>query len=209
MNNTQQAKQIMHPINIKVKQSKRRYKPNIQDAIYLFLCILIIIGFSDNVERFVSANITPKVIMAQTRIENAKRVLFNEQIISPLGTQLFTLPMVRAANIEVKNPFNPKSPKGIAWTLNKSMFGIEHWAALEELITNESGWNPYAVNKSSGACGIGQALPCSKMNCEQWDYECQTQWTLDYIKDRYDNPSKAWEFWQEPHLIEGEYVHYY
>lgn len=107
---------------------------------------------------------------------------------------------------EIENPFDKKSPKGIAWEKNKEVFGISNWDSLEELITNESGWNPYNVNKSSGACGLGQALPCSKMNCEKWDYECQIDWVLNYIKDRYETPTKALAHWNARVKINGQDV---
>lgn len=110
---------------------------------------------------------------------------------------------------EVKNPFDIKSPKGVAWDKNKSKFGIVEWGALEELIMNESAWNPYSINRSSGACGLGQSLPCSKMNCQEWDFDCQADWVLNYIETRYQTPTKALEFWNTLHLINGEMVHYY
>ena len=58
----------------------------------------------------------------------------------------------------------------------------------------ESGLNPYAVNKSSGACGLFQALPCSKLPCSLSDVACQAKWGVDYIKNRYGNPANALEF---------------
>jgi len=98
---------------------------------------------------------------------------------------------------EVRNPFNERSPKGVAWELVKAKWGIQEWASFEQIGIKESGFNPYSVNSSSGACGIPQALPCSKMNAENWDYETQLKWMVDYIDNRYGTPSKAWEFHQE------------
>ena len=64
----------------------------------------------------------------------------------------------------------------------------------------ESGNNPAAVNKSSGACGLGQSLPCSKMAsvCPNWqtDYECQDRWFTGYMQSRYGSWSKAVSFWK-------------
>lgn len=59
----------------------------------------------------------------------------------------------------------------------------------------ESGNNPYAVNKSSGACGLAQALPCSKMNCALGDYACQDQWATNYMLNRYGTWENAKAFW--------------
>ena len=42
------------------------------------------------------------------------------------------------------------------------------WPLVDYLVSRESGWNPNAVNKSSGACGLGQQLPCGKWP-HQWN----------------------------------------
>jgi hypothetical protein len=61
---------------------------------------------------------------------------------------------------------------------------------------HESGNNPQAINADSGACGIGQALPCSKLPCSLTDYACQDQWFSQYAIDRYGSWSGAMAFWQ-------------
>ncbi len=67
---------------------------------------------------------------------------------------------------------------------------------LVSLWNKESGWNPLAHNSSSGAHGIAQALPASKMSKYGSDYmtnyKTQINWGLNYIKSRYGSPSKAW-----------------
>ncbi len=74
---------------------------------------------------------------------------------------------------------------------------------LEPLIylwNRESGWNPNSHNKRSGAHGIPQALPGSKMASEGSDYytnpEPQIRWGLKYIARRYGSPSNAWAHFQ-------------
>ena len=59
---------------------------------------------------------------------------------------------------------------------------------------HESGWNPNAVNKSSGACGIPQSLPCNKIVKQQGsnDWKAQIRWGIDYINYRYKKPCSAW-----------------
>ena len=73
----------------------------------------------------------------------------------------------------------------------------EDYNALVLLWYRESGWNPNAVNKKSGACGVPQSLPCSKMAKFGRDYrtnwKVQVNWGLDYIKNRYGTPSNAWK----------------
>jgi len=63
----------------------------------------------------------------------------------------------------------------------------------------ESGNNPGAVNASSGACGIGQALPCSKMPCSLSDYNCQDQFFTQYMLGRYKTWQAAKVWWDAKH----------
>ena len=67
---------------------------------------------------------------------------------------------------------------------------------LVKLWNKESGWNPNAYNASSGAYGIPQALPGSKMASAgsdyQTNYKTQINWGLGYISSRYGNPQNAW-----------------
>ena len=64
------------------------------------------------------------------------------------------------------------------------------------IYAHESGNNPGAINKSSGACGLGQALPCSKMGCSLSDYACQDAWFTGYMQSRYGSWSNAVSFWR-------------
>lgn len=60
----------------------------------------------------------------------------------------------------------------------------------------ESGNNPGAINRSSGACGLGQALPCSKMPCSLSDYACQDNYFTGYMQSRYGTWDNAAAFWR-------------
>lgn len=61
---------------------------------------------------------------------------------------------------------------------------------------HESGNNPESINQSSGACGLGQALPCSKLPCSLSDYACQDAWFTDYMLSRYGSWANAQSFWE-------------
>lgn len=65
----------------------------------------------------------------------------------------------------------------------------------------ESGWNPNSVNKSSGACGIPQALPCNKIAKQQGsnDWKAQIRWGINYINYRYKKPCSAWNHFKNKH----------
>jgi hypothetical protein len=60
---------------------------------------------------------------------------------------------------------------------------------------HESGNRTDAINHDSGACGLGQALPCSKLPCSLSDYACQDAWFSDYMVRRYGSWAKAQAFW--------------
>lgn len=67
---------------------------------------------------------------------------------------------------------------------------------LVSLWNKESGWNVYAQNRSSGAYGIPQALPGTKMATAGADWQTnpatQITWGLGYISGRYGTPCGAW-----------------
>ncbi|MYX30800.1 transglycosylase SLT domain-containing protein [Streptomyces sp. SID8381] len=72
--------------------------------------------------------------------------------------------------------------------------------AFSHIVEHESGWNIHATNASSGAYGLVQALPASKMSSAGADWKTnpktQIKWGLDYMNSRYGSPAKAWNFWQ-------------
>ncbi|MDG4807898.1 lytic transglycosylase domain-containing protein [Micromonospora sp. WMMD1120] len=88
---------------------------------------------------------------------------------------------------------------GCALMIDKG-FGIAEFPCLEKLWTKESGWNHKASNSSSGAYGIPQSLPGSKMAsvADDWRTNPATQitWGLGYIKGRYKTPCGAWTYFQ-------------
>jgi resuscitation-promoting factor RpfB len=73
--------------------------------------------------------------------------------------------------------------------------GTSNWTSLVALWTRESGWDNHARNPSSGAYGIPQALPASKMgpaaNPPLSSATAQILWGLSYIAGRYGNPNNA------------------
>ncbi|MBX6722027.1 MAG: lytic transglycosylase domain-containing protein, partial [Dactylosporangium sp.] len=79
-------------------------------------------------------------------------------------------------------------------------FGLDQMPCLDKLWTRESGWSTTASNRSTGAYGIPQALPGSKMSKygDDWRTNPATQikWGLDYIKGRYGTPCGAWSYFQ-------------
>lgn len=77
--------------------------------------------------------------------------------------------------------------------LAKYGWGSDQWGALQKLFQRESGWNPNAINPSSGAWGIAQILPSAHPDVKQNNNgQMQIDWGLNYIKNRYGNPNNAW-----------------
>jgi hypothetical protein len=75
-------------------------------------------------------------------------------------------------------------------------FSSGQFGCLDSLWQKESGWNMHASNPSSGAYGIPQALPGSKMGSVGADWRTnpvtQIKWGLSYIKSTYGSPCGAW-----------------
>jgi Transglycosylase SLT domain len=91
----------------------------------------------------------------------------------------------------------PATPREIAAAMLPG-YGWDsgQFSCLDALWNRESGWNPYAQNVYSGAYGIPQALPGSKMATFGSDWatnpETQIKWGLSYIRDSYGSPCGAW-----------------
>ena len=69
-------------------------------------------------------------------------------------------------------------------------------AAKQFIYFKESSNQTTAINAQSGACGLGQALPCSKLPCSLDDYQCQDNWFTGYAMQRYGSWVAAMAFWQ-------------
>lgn len=93
---------------------------------------------------------------------------------------------------------DPGSAKAIAADMVAARgWGTEQYDCLVALWQKESNWNVYATNRSSGAYGIPQALPGTKMATAGADWQTnpatQITWGLGYIQGRYGTPCGAWE----------------
>ena len=95
---------------------------------------------------------------------------------------------------------NPGTAQSIAYNMLPS-FGFSQssqWGCLLNIWNRESGWNYQAENPYSGAYGIPQALPGSKMATAGADWQTnpatQIRWGLGYIQSIYGTPCGAWNF---------------
>ncbi len=93
-----------------------------------------------------------------------------------------------------------KDPRDIARQIlkNRYGYGASQYTCFNNIIMRESMWKVTARNSSSGAYGIPQALPGSKMASAGSDWRTnpatQITWGIEYMKDRYGSPCGAWGF---------------
>lgn len=99
----------------------------------------------------------------------------------------------------VSRPVVNSSPKQYA--LNR--LGAVQYSCFNNIVMKESGWNYTATNSSSGAYGLVQALPGSKMASAGADWRTnpitQINWGISYMNGRYGSPCGAWNFWLNNH----------
>lgn len=93
---------------------------------------------------------------------------------------------------------DPGSAQAVAYDMVHARgWGDDQFSCLVALWNRESGWRVNAYNAGSGAYGIPQALPGSKMASagEDWATSAATQitWGLGYISGRYGTPCGAWD----------------
>ncbi|MFJ6135690.1 transglycosylase SLT domain-containing protein [Kitasatospora sp. NPDC092286] len=109
-----------------------------------------------------------------------------------------------ASRSQARSDLNSKptysgSPREIA----AQMVPAGQFQCFSNIVSHESSWNPSATNASSGAYGLVQALPASKMASAGSDWRTnpatQIKWGLDYMNSRYGSPCGAWSFWQSHH----------
>ncbi|MER7185160.1 transglycosylase SLT domain-containing protein [Streptomyces hyaluromycini] len=85
----------------------------------------------------------------------------------------------------------------------QQMVASGQYQCFSNIVDHESSWNYQAVNASSGAYGLFQALPGSKMSSVGADWQTnpatQIKWGLNYMNSRYGSPCEAWSFWQANH----------
>ena len=107
------------------------------------------------------------------------------------------LALVSAVSRQVELARTPIGAKKVARGILMDEYGFteKEYKCLNQLWTQESNWNYKSRNKKSGAHGIPQALPASKMNVVSTDWRTnpvtQIRWGLRYISIRYETPCKA------------------
>lgn len=94
-------------------------------------------------------------------------------------------------------------PKSKTDLMNLAGIPQSEHAAVDYIVSKESSWNHLAVNASSGATGLCQSLPASKMASAGADYMTnpvtQLKWCASYANSRYGSWATAFAFWTNNH----------
>jgi len=136
--------------------------------------------------------------------ESANLIINREAAFSEDGlNQAVTVPLSEMAGIaalarQVELSRKASGAKFVTRNIMNAEYnwGADQFSCLNRLWTKESHWNYQAHNYRSGAHGIAQALPASKMDLIGKDWRTnpvtQIRWGLHYIDVRYETPCKAW-----------------
>lgn len=143
-------------------------------------------------------------VVLQEGVASESKLLFEVDIFnsSRVTRRLTSTEVIKAGQPEIisqgtKMIYDSQSNRGIGQRLAAEMgWTNKQWGCLERLWTRESNWNHLAKNSSSGAYGIPQSLPGTKMAtvASDWRHNPVTQikWGLGYIQGRYGTPCGAW-----------------
>ncbi|GAA3047364.1 hypothetical protein FHS39_000558 [Streptomyces olivoverticillatus] len=101
-----------------------------------------------------------------------------------------------ASDFAVKGSYSVADVQAMA----RQMVPGDQFQCFSNIVNNESTWDYTATNSSSGAYGLVQALPGTKMESAGSDWRTnpatQIKWGLGYMNERYGSPCGAWSFWQ-------------
>lgn len=154
----------------------------------------------------VKENAITKTVDNETKKTSANKLKKTNNKIKKINNNKIKKTISKTTKSNIKKVSNKKVSKSDYkkyahdLVINTYKWSEADYSALVKLWNKESGWNPNSHNSSSGAHGIPQALPASKMKSEGSDYYTngytQIRWGLKYIKNRYGTPSKAWRHFQ-------------
>lgn len=142
---------------------------------------------------------TPKAASIVEPVDSSASLFAEDDLSATASGAIFSseLALVSTVSRQVELARSAIGAKKVAKSilLNEYGFSEKEYKCLNQLWTKESNWNYKARNKRSGAHGIPQALPATKMNVVSTDWRTnpvtQIRWGLRYISIRYETPCKA------------------
>lgn len=159
---------------------------------------LAIIGLSlspfypSNPQTIEAQTTQPSMTAIQTATATAEPEVVTEYVPDPTPTPT---PEPQATPLQVRQTVQHGSKHD--WMAAAGIPQSE-WHYVDFIVSRESGWNPNAVNLSSGACGLAQFLPCShaKAGANWNDPVNALSRQYRYVLDRYGSYRAAVAFWQ-------------
>lgn len=122
-------------------------------------------------------------------------------VAAEVSAEVISSPANLTVHIPLKSPLTTTAAFGgtkYDW-MRAAGISESEWTYVDFIITSESGWIPTAVNASSGACGLGQQLPCGKWPHQWNDPVGSLIDASSYAKSRYGGWYNAWIWWQHHH----------
>ena len=182
--------------------SKRAKSIAILGTSSAMLLVATLLPAASGLELSISSTVEVKAPQVASIIEpETAAASFSEDDLSATASGVIfstQMALVSAVSRQVELARTPFGAKKVAKSIliDEYGFNVRQYNCLNELWTQESNWNYKSRNKVSGAHGIPQALPASKMNIISTDWRTnpvtQIRWGLRYISIRYETPCKAW-----------------
>lgn len=176
------------------KRNKRKavYIASISLIAILSLTLQRVVNSSHHQSKFYSQQLEQKTAELQTLQKTVQAVHEQKadteaQLEQKVATEAELKAQIDKLNAELQAKLASKSVVAVSggcstWLADA---GVQDIQSATTLISRESGCNPNAINKSSGACGVAQELPCGKSGCNLGDGACQVAWMASYVSSRY------------------------
>ena len=165
------------------------------------LLVATLLPAANALELSLTSSVELEVQKSQLVVEpgTAEFLFLEDDLTATASGAIFSTQMalVSAVSRQVELARTPIGAKKVARSILMDEYGFseKEYKCLNQLWTKESNWNYKSRNKKSGAHGIPQALPASKMNVVSTDWRTnpvtQIRWGLRYISIRYETPCKA------------------
>jgi hypothetical protein len=143
---------------------------------------------------------TPKVATPLPEANFKKQV--TEQV-QPIKVETLPQPQQELVPVAVEEPVIKPPSGSLADWMQQARISPTDYDAVNFIVSHESGGNPLAKNASSGAYGLCQALPGSKMASISSDWQTnpvtQLKWCSQYAQSRYGSWNGAMSFWIKSH----------
>lgn len=125
------------------------------------------------------------------------RSVLAQTVVTPARDEVIRVGTFDGPDLSTMPAVEPGTSRAIAYDMVLARgWSEQEWACLDALWSKESGWRVNAHNAGSGAYGIPQAVPGSKMASAGADWTTnpatQITWGLGYIAGRYATPCGAW-----------------